>query len=150
MDAVTKAIWSDLAPSVRDLVVSEVRRMVAEQAPADQGERLYTVNAAAERLGESPTSTRRRIADGSLPHVLVPGRVAGSFEKRVRQADIDAFIRALAGSRRASTNTKGRSVSSPTKQPRTRTAPSLDELVQQRLKRAGALPRHGKSAISGN
>jgi hypothetical protein len=30
---------------------------------------------------------------------MIPGRVAGSFEKRIRQADLDDFTRALAGDR---------------------------------------------------
>ena len=133
----TRAVLDDLDPSLEDLIAQKVEQALAKLARPDAGEWLLTIVEASRRLGESETSTRRRIADGSLPHVLVPGRVAGSFEKRVRQADLDAFIRALAGNRRATSTQRGRNTVTDSKRKSTRTPTSFDQLVEARLRRSG-------------
>lgn len=140
MDAVTRAILNDLTPALDDLVARKIEQILATHRLSGDGERLLTITQTAERLAESETSARRRIADGSLPHVLVPGRVAGSYEKRVRQVDLDHFIASLAGNRRAPTNTSRRAPSRKTKRSSARAPRSLDQLVQERLSRSGTVP----------
>ncbi len=154
MDAVTRAIWSDLSPAVRDLVASEVARIVSELAPPDAGEILHSVGAAAERAAVSETTLRRWISEGRLPPLHIPGRVQGSTEIRVRQADLDAFIRGLAGDRRPTSPHKRRSRVTTTKQSKKAAQPSLDELVRRRVERAGGSLSNASSKrtvrVSGN
>jgi hypothetical protein len=146
MEPLAKAVLEVLGPVLREMVMEEVGRVAAVLAPADSGDRLYSVAKAAERLDESPTSTRRRLANGSLGHVLVPGRVNGVFEQRVRQSDIDAFISLLSGGSRPPSAVRTSDPSS-TPKARRRSAPkSLAQLVQDRVDRNNGVPADRKSS----
>ena len=67
-----------------------------ELAAHPSGERLLTLAQTAERLGRHESTVRRGLRDGTLdlPVVLLDG------DPRVRQADLDVFIRGLAYRRR--------------------------------------------------
>ena len=131
----TEALREELAPVLATL----------ETGPADQGERLLTVRHAAERADVGETTMRRWIDGGLVPVVQLPGRVQGSTERRVRQADLDSFIRSLAGDRdehrqpktrrtaRAPTTTRGSS-----RQPE-----SLSTLVRRRIQQQSGTATSG-------
>jgi hypothetical protein len=132
VDGLARALVDLFEPIVRDLVRDEVQRVAADLAPIDVGERLFTIRAAAERLAMSETSVRRHITDGRLRVTLVPGRVPGSSERRIRGADLDAFVVGLAGEREVTSMPKGRAPSVRAKLQSPGVAPRLTELVRQR------------------
>lgn len=97
---------TDLEAAVRALAEERVRELLApvlarlELTQADAGERLLSVAAVAERTDVSESTVRRWIADGLLPTVPVPGRVAGKEMLRVRGSDLDIWIRGLPAAHR--------------------------------------------------
>lgn len=92
---------SAIGQIAREIVRQELAKLQAAPvaAAADEGERLLSVAQVAERTGASVSTVRRWIADGVLPTVSVPGRVAGKESVRVRQSDLDRWIRGLPESR---------------------------------------------------
>src|SRR5438067_1198934 len=94
-DQLARAMLGLLGPVVDDLVNRKVKQALAELAPVDMGERLLTVRVAAERVSVGETTLRRWITDGRMPTVSIPGRVVGVSERRIRQSDLDTFVRAL-------------------------------------------------------
>jgi AraC-like DNA-binding protein len=62
-----------------------------ELAAHPSGERLLTLDEAAERLGRHPATLRRRFRQGQLEMPVVEE----DGDPRVRQADVDAYIREL-------------------------------------------------------
>jgi excisionase family DNA binding protein len=129
-----------LSSRIDAAVERKLRQVLADLQPTDRGERLHRIPAAAELAAVGEATLRRWIAEGRLPIVRIPGRVAGSTELRVRAADLDDFIRALAGDRRAPSNTNGRDVAARSKRKSLRTPASLQQLVDARLKQAGNGP----------
>lgn len=96
MDGLVSAI-SEIA---REIVRQELAKLQAAMPapiapPADDGERLLSVAAVAERTARSEATVRRWIADGVLPTVALPGRVKGREITCVRQSDLDRWIRGL-------------------------------------------------------
>jgi hypothetical protein len=130
VDVPARALTDLIQTMVRDVIKDEVERAVAKLALADIGERLYTIPVAAQRLGISATSVRRHIAEYRLKVTMVPGRVPGSSERRIRGVDLDAFVVGLAGESGATT--PGRRARAPRpKRQRSGTPPRLTELVEQ-------------------
>jgi hypothetical protein len=141
------AIRAEVETIVAREVSELAARLRAELSRSDDGERLLRKKVAADRAGVGVTTLDRWLAEGLLPAVSVPGRVPGHTERRIRQADLDDFIRRLAGNRRATDNTRSRGKQGSTTKQSTSGAPkSLDQLVQERLDRAVSPTRKTKTA----
>lgn len=61
--------------------------MQAQPAPTALEPRFLTINEAAGRFGVSMDTIRRRIKDGTLPHIFLAGRY------RIREDHLDAWAR---------------------------------------------------------
>lgn len=153
---------NDLEAAVRALAEERVRELLApvlarlELTQADAGERLLSVAAVAQRTDVSESTVRRWIADGLLPTVPVPGRVAGKEMLRVRGSDLDVWIRGLPAAHRGDERHE-RSVGSELRGRvaagrRTSGAPArggLDsEIEKHRARKARGLS-HGRSRAAG-
>ena len=75
-------------PAALDWIADRVAERLAARVEADSPE-LLTVVAAAGKLGVSPKTVRRRIAEGLLPAVSENGRI------KVRADELGAYVEGL-------------------------------------------------------
>lgn len=86
---------SAISEIAREIVRQELAKLQSAAVAADEGERLLSLAQVGERTDASVSTVRRWIADGVLPTVSVPSRIAGKERVRVRQSDLDRWIRGL-------------------------------------------------------
>ncbi|MGC9984755.1 MAG: excisionase family DNA-binding protein [Polyangia bacterium] len=73
---IADAVAARLVPEVARIVRTELAAQIAAlHAPAAQEPELLSVREFAKRAGISPCTTRRRIADNSLPSVRIGGSI---------------------------------------------------------------------------
>lgn len=146
-DDLVRQFGAAVVDAMQELVHHEVTLAVdaaiAERiGTLESGERLLTIPAAAERAGVSETTLRRwlRASPPLVKTVPLPGRT-DSTERRIRQADLDAAIRSLAGAPARKESTPRSRATSSTRQP-----VSLSKAVTDRAVRRGVIPSSKKKA----
>lgn len=92
--------FAALAEYIDARVSAAVAEALAGLTLGQEGERLLSVAAACERASVGRTTLYRWIAAG-LPTVAAPGASEGKDLRRIRVADLDAWIRGLPKQARA-------------------------------------------------
>lgn len=124
--------FAALADYIDARVRDAVTAALASHQCGQDGERLLSIAAACERAAVGRTTLYRWIAEG-LPTVAAPGTTEGRDIRRIRQSDLDAWMRALP-TRRA----KGAQAAA--------AQTNVRQLVQERLARRGRAAKKRSAA----